>query len=163
MAKLKIGEGIQLEAKFPDEKPSRLDKVSDRVYQTQEDALDCIKRTEELNKKIKELGINVDVLEEKIDNNQNDILSVMNSVNAINSRPMEIIKNPEIKQVTFHRDHTKDFEELYQEKNLDKKELESKIMRKIDKVELNKQINKQKKINLILGIATLLSLVAHLF
>ena len=159
MAKLRIGDGISLEAKLPEDNSvekedsvnssnSRIDIISDRMYSLDE----CLKQY------IQDLSI----LEEKVDSNQDDILSVMDAVNSIDMQSTQALVNPEIKQVTFYKDHTKDFEDAYQKMFLDKKELDSRINKRVLKSELKEKLNKQTKINLSLGIVLVISLMLHL-
>lgn len=149
MAKLNIGEGIQLEAQLPEAK---------------EDPQEVIQRTLELNAELKELGASLNIVEEKVDSNYEDILQVIDQINKIDMKTdsVKIIKQPEIKQVTFHRDHTKDFEDVYQKMFLDKKDLESKIKRRSEKEDFKKELKKQKIINLCLVAAILASTLLQL-
>lgn len=168
MATLKIGEGITLEAKLPEvpemqvgkfellpetvaekQPDPRLDTVSDRTYQNK--------------KAIEKLQQDLGVLEEKVDDNHEDLIELTGMVNQLDMKePMEMIHQPEIKQVTFHRDHTKDFEDVYQKMFLDKKELESKLRTKPTLEVFNRELKNQKRFNLILGALLLASLVLHL-
>lgn len=167
MAKLKIGEGISLEAKLPEVPEMQLGKselLSETVVEKQPDPrLDKISdRTYQNKKAIEKLQQDLGVLEEKVDGHHDDMLHIMDAVNEIDVHPMEIIQQPEIKQVTFHRDHTKDFEDVYQKLFLDKKEIESKLRQKPTLDIFNKELKKQKVINLSLGALLLASLVLHL-
>ena len=172
MAKLKIGSGIQLEAKLPEvpeieksepmpaQNPidneqvksliSKMIKISDRTYQN--------------NDAIEKLQQDLGVLEEKVDGHHDDMLHIMDAVNEIDVQPIEMIKRPEIKSVTIHRDHTKDFEDIYQKLHLDKDDhvRRNKII-KNELDELNKKLKTQKKINICFAIAGIASLIIHLF
>ena len=158
MAKFKIGSGIKLEAQLP------TGKLEYKEYP--KDTCEAIARTQELNEKLEEMGASLSL---KTSKNEESILEVMNALNEIDMRsPVESnIIQPEIKAVTIHKDHNYELKNIQDSIVFLEDQTRTKIKSEAAKTatiidELNKALNKQKTINMCLGVAGVCSLILHI-
>lgn len=163
MAKFKIGQGITLDAAvMPTEShivrheipaaivdDSRLEKLSDTCFSNEE--------------KINKLANRLDSHEEKIDLNYENIIEVMHSLNSLDMTVDIVKQRKEVVVSSEHRDHTKDFEAIYEKIYLDKDDMIERVVSKADEASLILTIKKQKRVNLFLGALAIASLILHLF
>lgn len=154
MAKLKIGEGVSLEAQLPqaqnpieETSSRRIDIVSDRLHYVDE--------------KVSSFENQISSLSDELEKANDDILQLGDIVNKIDMSPSKTIVTPEVKQITLHKNHTKDFEDVYQKIFDNKMKLKGRIEQ--HECALETEIKKQKNINIALSIVIVGSILLHLF
>lgn len=164
MAKLKIGSGIKMEVSMPENTPT--ETSSTMLHSEEKEACEAIARTQELNKRLNDLGISIN---SRVSKNEKSIIEVIDSVNKIHTKDsvQHKVIQPEVKAVTIHKDHNDDLKNIQESIIFLEDQTRMKIKSDANKRLLlterfNKYLDKQKKINTMLGLGLIISTLLHL-